>query len=238
MYHDRSYRLLDIAPAQDDSASRRFADTEQRLNIALPSSLQEWYRRGDAISILLNHSNDDPPIEPHNFKLFSWQSRALLPIRYENQGVCTWAVDLDGSSDPPVLVDVDTNGKLWIPFADTFSDYVYTGVWDYKRVLGQRVVVQAQNSPLTSTTIASLQSHFDHEVLTHGWPGGMQYRFGNSEGALLIWSEMDQASWFAGAATTPALKSLLQSIWTLDDVGRTFWECSDEGRDVLADIRA
>lgn len=238
MYHDRSYRLLGTTLIEDAVSIQRLADVQRRLGRTMPPSAAEWYRRGDAISILRKHSNDDPPIDVAAFETIAWQSRLLLPIRHENQGVCTWAIHIDGSDDPPVLVDVDTNGNQWNPFADTFSEYIYLGIWDYKRVFGQPALVQAQSRPLSSEAIAAMRSTHVQEVSTHGWPGGMQYRFEASNNAILIWSNTDQADWFAAASTANALKDLLQSIWTLDDVGGEFYGCSDEGENALKQIKS
>jgi len=48
------------------------------------------------------------------------QSHRLVPIRHENQGVCVWAVELDGSDNPPVWVDVDSNGRRGTPWRQVF----------------------------------------------------------------------------------------------------------------------
>lgn len=238
MYHERSYRLLGTTSVDDAASAQRLVEIQTRWGVSVPPSVAEWYRRGDAISILRKHSNGDPPIDVSAFETITWQSRLLLPIRHENQGVCTWAIDLDGSDDPPVLVDVDTDGEQWNPFADTFSEFVYSGIWDYVRVFLQPALAQAQNPPLSSDAVAVLQRTHVQEISTHGWPGGMQYRFEASNDAILIWSTTDQADWFAAASTANALKDLLQSIWTLDDVGRAFYACSDEGQAALKQIGA
>ena len=238
MYHERSYRLLGTTLIDDAASVERLTGVQTRLGVSMPPSVAEWYRRGDAISILRKHSNDDPPIDVSDFETITWQSRLLLPIRYENQGVCTWAIHIDGSDDPPVLVDVDTDGEQPNPFADTFSEYVYSGIWDYNRVFDRPALVQAQNRPLSSEAVATLQRTHVQEVSTYGWPGSMQYRFDASNNAILIWSNTDQADWFAAASSANALKDLLQSIWTLDDVGGAFYECSDEGQAALKQIGA
>ncbi len=49
----------------------------------------------------------------------------LLVFRWENQGVCAWAIRPDGSDDPPVVVDVDTQFKSWIECASSFSRHLY-----------------------------------------------------------------------------------------------------------------
>jgi len=83
--------------------------------------VREWYEQEDACRLLLYYSNGDPLLEiaelcaplhdthrggPHD--LFA---RGLLPFRFENQGVCVWAVQLSGSDDPPVVVDLEIRGQ-------------------------------------------------------------------------------------------------------------------------------
>ena len=79
-------------------------EAEKRLGFRLPASVRESYSIKDAIDILAKYSNQDPPILLKEFAVTEWNSLRLLPFKYENQGVCTWSVVLDGSDDPPVYV--------------------------------------------------------------------------------------------------------------------------------------
>src|SRR6266850_2497412 len=112
-YHTATFRLLNSEPKTSIAAEVAVQEVESRLGHSLPSSVREWYTGEDAIQILAEHSNQDPPIAVQDFAVIERQSRRLLPIRRENQGVCTWAIVLDGSEDPPVYVDVDSDGKEW-----------------------------------------------------------------------------------------------------------------------------
>jgi len=91
----------------------------------LPSSVREWYCNEDAIGLLTRYSNQDWPVPLREFSVKSWKTHHLLTFKKENQGVCYWAIDLDGSHDPPVYVDVDSNGAEWTLHAPTFTAYVY-----------------------------------------------------------------------------------------------------------------
>lgn len=235
--HDETFRLLGVTPSKSPSAVNELEEAERRLGVTLPTSIRDWYERDSAIRILAEHSNTDPPIEVHDFELISWQSRTLLPIRYENQGVCTWAVDLDGSDDPQVLVDVDTDGKEWCLQAPRFSQYVYSCVWDHKMVFQQPAVVAAQNCELTEAAIGELARRFKAELITHGWPGRTQHRFQRSTQTILIWTTEGQADWNIAAANAASLRSVLESVWKIDSVGASLYDITDIGKDVLAGIR-
>src|SRR5688572_27827940 len=94
-FHSATFRLLGFTPEISSNANRILMDTESRLGQALPVSVRQWYSRNNAIQILSEHSNDDPPVAVERFRVIESQSRRLIVFRNENQGVCTWAVALD-----------------------------------------------------------------------------------------------------------------------------------------------
>ena len=236
-FHSATFRLLNFEPEISSAAQRAVADSETRLGVEFPRSVRDWYCRDGAVRILAEHSNADPPEEIENLKIIEWQSHRLPPIRYENQGVCTWAFDMDGSEDPPVYVDVDTNGREWQLLSPTFSQYVFSCVWDYRTVFFKPALVQAQNRVLSQDALEKLRALFQEEVQTCGWPGNIQYRFSNRNGAILIWASDRQADWFVGALDANGLESVLRAVWGLDDVGAALYETSDRGKAVLAQFR-
>lgn len=109
-FHSATFELLGTRPRTTTAALGEIESAEQRLGVRLPPSVREWYSLESALSVLSEHSNDDPLIPVRDFALTDSTAGRLIPIRWENQGVCTWAILLDGSDDPPVLVDVDSNG--------------------------------------------------------------------------------------------------------------------------------
>jgi hypothetical protein len=236
-FHDSTFRLLGGSLCVSPAAQKQLDESELRLGITLPTSVREWYERESAIRVLVENSNDDPPIDVSKFELASWQSKTLMPIRRENQGVCTWAVEIDGTEDPAVFVAVDNNGMHWNLVADKFSDYVYSCVWDYQVVLKQIGLVQAQNCRLTKIARNLLLEALTPVLTTHGWPGSTQFRFSNPRFGVLIWDSEGQADWFVGACDAESLRVGLDAVWDFDSVGDSFYDCSDIGRDVLAEIR-
>jgi hypothetical protein len=112
-YHSSTFQLLGVEPEKTRATVSLVEDVEIHLGLKLPESVRDWYGRDGAMQILAKHSNDDPPVPIQDLSIIEQHPNRLLPIRHENQGVCTWAVALDGSQDPPVLVDVDSGGKNW-----------------------------------------------------------------------------------------------------------------------------
>jgi hypothetical protein len=122
--------------------------------------------------------------------------------------------------------------------ASSFSQYVYSCVWDYRIVLGQPALVQPQNGALSPSALGTLSTLFREEIQMHGWPGSTQYRFHRDGQAILIWDEPKQADWFIAGPTAEALECALVAAWNLDDVGNSLYDCSELGREVLERIRS
>lgn len=236
-FHDATVEHLDIRPRITMAALGELARTQRRLRIDLPPSVREWYSYDCAVSVLSEHSNGDPPIPVAEFALTESIVGPLIPIRRENQGVCTWAILLDGSNDPPVFVDVDSDGTEWRLHAQNFSTYVYACVWDYRVVFKQPGLAQVQNGPISDLSLNALADSFDRRPKTFAWPGSAQYRFRGNGIGVLIWStDGHSADWFVGAADAISLESALRIVWELDEVGKSFYPCSDIAEEVLAKL--
>ena len=236
-FHSSTFRLLGVEPSTSDAAVRDIEDAGRRVGLRLPESLREWYSNEGAIEILARYSNQDWPISPRDFAVTEWQGDKLLPFKNENQGVCVWAVVLDGSDDPPVYVDVDSHGTQWNEQAPTFSAYIYSCVWDYTQVIDQPASVRAQNGPLSSEAGSMLRDLFAEQPPTFGWPGSSQRRFQGKNCAILIWSGEDQADWFIGARDAPSMEEALSLVWNLDAVGHFLYGCSEFGEAALENVR-
>ena len=237
-FHTATFRLLRTEPQVSPAAASQVEAAERRLGFRLPTSVGEWYCNEGAIDILAKYSNQDPPIPLEKFAVIEWNSLRLMPFKYENQGVCTWSISLDGSDDPPVYVDVDSDGKQWNMQAPTFSAYAYACVWDYALVLDQPALVQAQNEPLSEEAVGELRRHFGELPPTSGWPGSTQHRFAGNQCAILIWAGKGQADWFVGARDAKSLEGFLRIVWNLDGVGPALYDCTELGKAALDGLRA
>jgi hypothetical protein len=249
-FHDKSLRLLPKVPEISEAAVAKVGEAEARIGRRLPAAVRDWYVREDACAILHTYSNGDPPVSledlgrslrastPHG-KPRDLAPEGLLHIRTENQGVCVWAVRLDDGDNPAVVVSYDRDDlDEWLPQADTFSDYIFSGIWDYGLALASKWLIQAQNGTLTEGTLDGLRSRFRESVRTYNWPGDDQYRFEGDGHRLLIWSGGSQADWFLAADHEASLAEAARTVWHWDDVGKAFWSNTDEGEAALARIAA
>ena len=247
-YHTKTLELLGIKPHRSTVAIKKLDRVEHRIGRKLPASVREWYSLKGACDLLRKYSNDDPPLEidefgeprrdTHGGGPHDLLARDLLVFRYENQAVCVWAIKLDGSDDPPVVLDFDSQFKTWKPCAATFSTHLYTWMWDNALVLGRDLLVQAQNRPLSARALSSLRRHFEQGPETHGWPANTQYRFYKNDQRIVIWASKDQADWFLSAEDEDSLRDLSRVVAKWDGVGEAMWSHTDRGTAVLKRVQS
>jgi hypothetical protein len=144
---------------------------------------------------------------------------------------------LDDRDDPEVAVSYD-NLNEWQPQAHTFSDYIFSGIWDWGLVMPSEWLIQAQNGPLSEEALGHLRLLFRENVRTWGWPGDTQYRFEGDGQRLLIWNADGQADWWLAADDEQSLAEAARKIWHLDDVGKAFCANDEKGETALARIAA
>jgi hypothetical protein len=249
-FHSKTFELLGREPEHSNDSAKLLDQVEKRIGNSLPPSVREWYEIEGACQILKQYSNCDRPLEiaelgepcgdtsdggPHDLL-----TRNLLLFKWENQGVCAWAINLDGSDDPPVVVDVDTQFRKWQHCADSFSQYVHTCVWDYALVMqsapSDSLLVQAQNQPLSEHALDFLRANFQSELMTYGWPGQSQYRFFDGDQRILIWAGQDQADWHLIADNEESLGRLITRVAPFDSLASSLWSHAKEGTALLKKI--
>src|SRR5215510_4271655 len=104
---------------------------ERRLGIRLPESVREWYSEIDGRDVLSKYSNDDWSLAPSEFLCFEVCGKELVKVLIENQGVCWWGFELNGSDDPPVHVNLDPPPDNLIQYSAAFSEFTYVRVFDF-----------------------------------------------------------------------------------------------------------
>ena len=230
-FHPDTFELLGTKPHLSQPAINQIEVVEKRLGIQLPGAVYEWYLYVEAIQILTTYSNKDRPIPIAEFVLEKWNNKTLLPFKKENQGVCIWAILLNDADNPPVYVTID--GHSWLNQADTFSEHIYSCVWDYTTVFEKPALLQAQHDPVSDHVIERLKTEFTEKISTYNWPGKVQYRFSREQQAILIWAAENQADWFVAANNADALHSILATVWHWQAVGPSFYDCTPIAKTVL-----
>ncbi|MEV8517112.1 SMI1/KNR4 family protein [Dactylosporangium sp. NPDC051484] len=204
-YHARSLALAGrTAETSPDAVAAvdRFATAR---GFPLPASVREWYSLAAGQETLSRFSNEDrvyaahelgrpepywPDGEPDQER--DWDpvaERQLLPFMIENQGVCYWAVMLDGSDDPPVMISFDDLEPTdeWTMLTASFSDLVYTRIWDHRAMSS----VQALRAPVASfdpAAWAGLGTRLEERPADSN---GQRYRFAGSADDQRVLLEKD-----------------------------------------------
>lgn len=147
--------LADVASEPSEAAAVQLEKFESEHGRALPAAVREWYSLSAATTILESAKSGDyaypverlggrqsyywPPdngdwpdgVEEQEEREFDPVTYGWLPFLEDYSGVYCLAVCLDGSDDPPVLLSWDgVQPDSWVPHADSFSQWVYTWVWD------------------------------------------------------------------------------------------------------------
>lgn len=223
-FHERAVNLLPKRPGLDPSRAEALARREQDLGIKLPASVREWYSLEDSVNLWGRYTNDDYPAPIDELgELVDWVKpprdlvrEGLLLIARENQGVASWAVRLDGTEDPAVVVEVDSwPDPNWIPCADKFSTFLFCQFWDYCEGpcdLRSNLLLARVSEDLTDDTLSSLRRGFEELPSTFGWPSGTSLRFQGHGGRMLIWRDKRESDWHLVGRTELELRSLLRKL--------------------------
>lgn len=242
-YHNYTFDLLGTTPVVSKPAAVALWQREEALDVTFPPAVREWYSLAGAVEFLAKYSNHDHPVpleklgktniyndEPDPYNPLE---RGLLHIMTENQGMCYWALYLDGSEDPPVYVHAD--GELgWQLHAEGFSIFTYAQAWDWS----QNVALEAQDRALTEQDFAFLQSTFRQGPFTYAWPSPATYRFFDETSRLVIRDDPEvQADWYASALSEEALLRLAARIWHCGILSVSLYDVNEQGAAVLKKLR-
>ncbi len=258
-FHTQTLARLGIAGEPDPLAMAALELRAEALGIRFPASFVAWFGMHNGMELLRKHSNCDAPVALEDLGApISWawgkkrdwlhESNHLV-FMCENQDVCAWALALDGSDDPPVVVSADPDGEAsvrpnevrgtdeaklkapWLPCAPSFSTFVACQVWDHTAIWVEPtfnetdpILLQAQATPLTERDLAFLRERFDEGPTTSGWPG-TQYRFSRAGGP--------PSTGAGGRLLLTATPDQTDWWFTADDeatltaLAQELWDCAD-----------
>lgn len=248
-FHQQTFDLIGITPLVSAESLAALLRTEKDLGFTFPPSVKAWYSIENAISILQVHSNSDHMIglielgydnQPPNVKENLW-SEKLLWFMTENQGVCYWAVKLDGSDDPQVMVWVDGRNK-WETHANKFSTFVWCQVFDWRRIFNMGRTeniygLASQAEPLANDDLSYLNDLFEVGPLTYVWPGEQNHRFYRGDQRIVIWAGRDQADWTLSANNPEQLYDLAKVVWNCGNLKTSLYAINPISENVLERLR-
>ncbi|GGM27050.1 SMI1/KNR4 family protein [Dactylosporangium sucinum] len=204
-YHARSLALAGRTAETSPDAVAAIDRFAAERGFPLPASVREWYSLAAGHETLRRFSNEDRVYAAHELGRLErywpdgkpdqereWDpvaERQLLPFMIENQGVCYWAVMLDGSDDPPVMISFDDLYPTdeWTMLAASFSDLVYTRIWDHQAMSGERTL-RAPVPSFDPATWAGLGTQLEQRPADSD---GQRYRFAASADDQRVLLEKD-----------------------------------------------
>jgi hypothetical protein len=249
-YHHATFDLIGEKPVFSDRNIALLEELEAKRNIKLPASVKEWYSLKKAEEILRQYSNDDHirsvvefgNSEQYLLGEFDLLSEGLLVLMVENQSTCTWAVKLDNSDDPPVLLTLDDlrPKSHWEINTDNFSTFVYTQVWDFKGIYSE-CNVQGESKSLSEAELRFLKENFTEGPQTYGYPGMFCYRFQRGDKGILITELEDMvkdASWWVlWAESEESLLELVKTVSHWGNLAESLESYDECGTRVLEKLR-
>ena len=121
-----AFVLIGHSAEEDPSAVDALRAFEVMHQTKLPAALFEFYSQKNITHLFRKYSNTDQLIPINELGWFETLNRHhdLLVFIIENQGVCFWALQLDGSDDPAVFVRYDEPDEKWRKCTDKFSEFL------------------------------------------------------------------------------------------------------------------
>lgn len=161
----------------------------------------------------------------------------VLVLSYENQGVCSWGVPVDGGDHCPVLVggDLLDDGKTTVEYAASVADFIAAWRWDL-RCLTAGPVLQAQAAELARSELGYLRARLSPATETAGWPGSRQYRFEGQGVQVLLWSQRGQCDWWISAVSEESLRAFAAGLLDLPGLRDTLWSNDEAGTRLLSGL--
>ncbi|MFI9825725.1 hypothetical protein ACIHFC_35730 [Streptomyces sp. NPDC052013] len=148
-FHSEALGLLGVVPAPDPAAVNHLDKFECQRGVTLPASVREWYSLL-GVQDRPEFRHQESTWGPDDFGEYNWgddpegeawlneegplfdpiEKRSLLPVLLGDR---YWAVRLDDGDDPSVVTAWDAFSSTvdWEPGAASFSEFVYTRIWDY-----------------------------------------------------------------------------------------------------------
>jgi hypothetical protein len=228
-WHADAYRLLGIEPTTDPALSAHLGAVERRLGRQVPAAVREWFTTTGAAAWLADRrgnfmvSSDrlGEPIDDVDHV-----SRGELAVETDCQYCCRWVVRLstldhsEGSNQPlpyedPAVDLVDPEGKdqLVQRYADRFSEYVLTSVWDAH--LPSDASGWEFDHPLRPEALPELRRRYPELPTTFSWAGNQgcdaMFRF-DGDVKILLAVAGDTALYSAVVAKSAKVRSEVQEL--------------------------
>ena len=236
-WHADAYRVMNLKPTLDPQLGGTIDALERGSGLRVPASVREWYSVPGATAWLAHNRRNifvsagqlgDP------LRGADYLASGRLVTETDCQYCCRWIVQLRPASpdaeplvpipettttpddDPPVfLVDPEAPDSVADLYADRFSTYVLTSVWDAS--MWSPEIFADFDRPLPPHALAVLRQRYPELPTTYAWAGNQGceavYRFSDGADRIMIAVENDIALYVViSADSQPSLADIRAAI--------------------------
>ena len=247
-YHQPVFDFLGEKPVFSRKQHDALKALEVFLKVKFPAAFVEWFSLENAESLITFNCDHVMPVDRFEVQsnplidndlrwrsivfpddlLWRWKSaeaygidEKLLVFIVENQGVCSWALDLNDGADPQILMKWNEPGKRWLQSSEKFSAFVFARVWD-TRAWFSDFSLQAFGKSFSFADLAYLESHYDMLPVNRPFSAyNICYRFQKDGKQILIPQGYERSDCHIYAPTLPELEALVRDIWHLSDLSES-----------------
>jgi hypothetical protein len=184
----------------------------------------------------------DQPVFPFQVRIIAggsdqsdfagWPTDVLV-LAVENQGVCTWGVDLGEDHFGRVLVGGDlSSGPAVVEYCSNIEEYIASRRWD--AVCLNAALLQAQAEPIDDRTLGALRAAWQEQWITFGWPGMRNRRFQQGRVRLMLWDGEGQCDWWVSGPVDD-LRRVLPALRGMSNLRSALWSNDESGVALLAE---
>ncbi|UWE04876.1 hypothetical protein [Laceyella sacchari] len=223
-FHTESFKLMGISPVYSPHRLQLIAEREREINRTLPPALKELYAV-EGVEEWFENGNGDQLVPLQRIELETreyWELELGLTFLnlpdnmkanegiyffIECQGCWSWWVLLNGTEDPPVIVE-SLYDEAQILACEKLSDFIFANAWDVS--LMDSPSFQAGEYPCEEAFLQILRDQCVDKPTTRLASTIHRYRFGYQGCRLLLFEETGQL--FMSADHEEAKNELMELI--------------------------
>lgn len=169
--------------------------------------------------------------ESHIQELFPGRQAKSLLIAHENQGVCTWGLELDGVDAGKILVTGEEAKGGARVYCESLDEFAETRRWD--AVCFSSPLLQAQANRIDDRVLAWLRESFDELTPTYDWPAAVVLRFEGRGLRVMLWIDDSRTDWWICGEE----RGILAELVTFANLAQTIWSNDEHGMRILSDLK-
>jgi hypothetical protein len=225
-YHQRALEIMGIEPVFSEERIRILEEWEREYQRALPAALkelyalegiEEWFRQAnqdflkpiDCLFLDDWSEIDEDEVECVGLSLKDLR-QGTVHFFCENQGVVNWEVLMNGSNDPPVVID---SFNVWMIACPRLSDFFLAVAWDHALLCDDNVLWGAVDYKKVEEVKDRLFAQFEQLPVTYGWTTERAVlRFQKENWRVSLHDEGHGDAWIAGWKNEKELEELMRLV--------------------------